>query len=403
MDYLGVNYDFQDNVYLISNIVPASTLTPPPTGTATPASLTATDGATTVSLNWAANTDAISGYNVYRAPAGSSAFQKLTASLLTAPGFTDSTVTAGASYTYQVTAVGALGESTPAATTITHAGGTVGTPVMPTGLKGTDVPTGIFLDWQPNPGNVIGYNLYRAEVPGHPYVKLNTSPITNTAFDDTGAAMGSTYSYRLTAVYPNGESGNVELTVGHTMAPVVPGPFVATDIGSPGIAGNIAIAAANTGYDVTGSGADVATSPDQLQFAQHAHTGDFDVKVRLAAFNAADPFAKAGLMVRQTLGADSRDVYIMATPGSQGFRFGFRKVTGAQTSIGRGGSVSYPNTWVRLRRSGSTFTGYYSSDGITWHQLGTVNLLMPTTLYFGLAVTSHSNGATATAQFRDMG
>jgi len=69
---------------------------------------------------------------------------------------------------------------------------------------------------------------------------------------------------------------------------------------------------------------------------------------------------------------------------------------------GTTGAVSYPNTWLRLKRVGGSFYGYRSSDGANWFEIGTRTVSLPQTLYFGMAVTSHNTLATAKAQFRNL-
>jgi hypothetical protein len=60
MDYLGINYDYQDNVYVVQNMRPM-----PP---AAPAGLTAAGQPSGVALDWAdvAGAPLLAGYNVYR-------------------------------------------------------------------------------------------------------------------------------------------------------------------------------------------------------------------------------------------------------------------------------------------------------------------------------------------------
>ena len=55
--------------------------------------------------------------------------------------------------------------------------------------------------------------------------------------------------------------------------------------------------------------------------------------------------------------------------------------------------------WVRLVRSGNTFTGYSSADGVTWTQVGSINLTMASSATAGLAVTAHNNSVLNTATF----
>jgi hypothetical protein len=56
--------------------------------------------------------------------------------------------------------------------------------------------------------------------------------------------------------------------------------------------------------------------------------------------------------------------------------------------------------WVRIVESGATFTAFISPDGNSWTQDGSsVTLILPTTFYVGLVLTSHSDGQLATAHF----
>jgi hypothetical protein len=70
-----------------------------------------------VTLSWQAPADSsvpVAGYNNYRAPSGSTTFQRLNSSIDTETTYVDSTVQGGLSYTYYVTSVSSAGvESTP--------------------------------------------------------------------------------------------------------------------------------------------------------------------------------------------------------------------------------------------------------------------------------------------------
>jgi fibronectin type 3 domain-containing protein len=82
-----------------------------------------TGTAHSVTLTWQAPSPAggsgtISGYNIYRSPSSTATYTKLNTALTTGLTYTDSNVSAGASYTYCVTTVDSLAEesacSTPA-------------------------------------------------------------------------------------------------------------------------------------------------------------------------------------------------------------------------------------------------------------------------------------------------
>jgi hypothetical protein len=111
------------------------------------------------------------------------------------------------------------------------------------------------------------------------------------------------------------------------------------------------------------------------------------------------------LMARESLAGNARNLFIRTygDPGS-GYRFASRNSTGGATvSNGSGGTNGFPNAWIRLTRVGNVFTGYASTDGVTWTQIGSaVTMSLPSTIYLGLAVSSRSASATSTVQFRDI-
>ena len=55
--------------------------------------------------------------------------------------------------------------------------------------------------------------------------------------------------------------------------------------------------------------------------------------------------------------------------------------------------------WVRVVRSGNTFSGYYAPDGVNWVSLGTQTISMAQSVYVGLGVSSDSSTVLATAVF----
>src|SRR6185369_3696257 len=55
--------------------------------------------------------------------------------------------------------------------------------------------------------------------------------------------------------------------------------------------------------------------------------------------------------------------------------------------------------WVKVVRSGSTFTGFQSVDGTTWVQVGSDTISMSGTVYIGLALSAHNNTALNTSTF----
>src|SRR5262249_25276068 len=127
----------------------------------------------------------------------------------------------------------------------------------------------------------------------------------------------------------------------------------------------------------------------------------FDVKVRLAGLSLADVWAKAGLMARESTAAGSAFAAALASPGAGGAFFESRVVTSSTATTAGSFPVNYPNTWLRLQRAGTFFTGYAGLDGTTWTPLGSMTASLANVLLVGFAVSSHTNAVAVTAQFRD--
>jgi chitodextrinase len=178
--------------------------------------------------------------------------------------------------------------------------------------------------------------------------------------------------------------------------------FVGVDVGNPALAGQTAVIAPGSAYDLTAAGRDIYARSDQFHYAFMVQTGDFDLRVRVASLGAVNEWSKAGLMARESMAAGSREVSVFATPAG-GYEFQYRATTGGIVqkvdSVAR---VSYPNTWVRLKRIGNQFASYTSDDGLAWTPLGTTTLAVPATSFLGMALTSHDVTKTVLAQFRDL-
>jgi hypothetical protein len=59
--------------------------------------------------------------------------------------------------------------------------------------------------------------------------------------------------------------------------------------------------------------------------------------------------------------------------------------------------------WLRVARSGSTFTAAYSTDGGTWTALGSASVSMPADVLVGMAVSSGDAGASVAGTFQSFG
>ena len=129
------------------------------------------------------------------------------------------------------------------------------------------------------------------------------------------------------------------------------------------------------------------------------------VTARVTAMDNTNPWAKAGVAIRNDLtgaGASPGYAVMVVTPGN-GVAFQWdANGNGYLDSSSTVGGVRAP-AWVRLVRTGSQVSGYYSTDGSTWTKVGpTVDLAgVAETQDAGLIATSHAAGVTGQFSFSD--
>jgi uncharacterized repeat protein (TIGR03806 family) len=177
----------------------------------------------------------------------------------------------------------------------------------------------------------------------------------------------------------------------------LPPPWQDQDVGNVGLAGNASFADGT--FTIQASGDDIWNNADAFHFVYQPMNGDGQIVARVLNVQNTDGWAKAGTMIRETLAANSRQA-IMLIAADQGASFERRlNIGGPSTDNSVGlGSIFAPY-WVKLVRSGSTFTGYRSSDGVNWILVGSDTITMTATVYVGLAVTAHDNSVLNTSSF----
>jgi regulation of enolase protein 1 (concanavalin A-like superfamily) len=224
---------------------------------------------------------------------------------------------------------------------------------------------------------------------------VDTSSPYSAVWSSVGAG-----SYALTAkATDNGgaitTSSTVNITVSGT--PVLPSPWQSSDIGSVTPAGSATYSSGT--FTVKGAGADIWDVADAFQYVYQPVNGNVEIIARVASLTNTNAWAKAGVMVRETLAANSKHAFAAATP-SNGVALQSRSTTGG-TSANVGAASTIP-VWLKLNRSGNVFTASRSADGVTWTTTGSVTISMTTSVYVGLAVTSHANGTLTTAAFSNV-
>jgi hypothetical protein len=212
-----------------------------------------------------------------------------------------------------------------------------------------------------------------------------------------------------TSSKPNAVSGSRSV-------PARPSAHLANrDIGSPQLAGFAR--PVETGWDLTAGGVDIWKKADQFHFVFQDISGDFDIAVRVESFTPAHLYSKAGLMVRESLNADSAHLMflVFADNAPRNNNFGayemqFRPAAGADCQgiypIVRPPAppefpAVFPNSWLRVTRRGNQFSAFASTDGKSWKRYAEKVLPLASTVKVGPALTSHNPPVAAGAAFRD--
>jgi VCBS repeat-containing protein len=201
------------------------------------------------------------------------------------------------------------------------------------------------------------------------------------------------YEITLTVTDSSGLKNTRRVNVNITPSTSWPSPWVTQDIGNVGVAGSASYS--NDTFTVKGSGADIWGTDDSFRYVYRPLSGNNEIIARVVDVQNTDPWAKAGLMIRETLAPDSPHASIYLTPGN-GVAFQRRTSTGGTSTHTPGSSATAPR-WVRLSRSGNTFKAYESADGLSWTLVGTDVINMASSVYIGLAVLSHDNSALCTS------
>ena len=159
-------------------------------------------------------------------------------------------------------------------------------------------------------------------------------------------------------------------------------------------------------FTMTGSGADIWTidsvEADEFHFAYKTLTGQGSIVARVDSIENTHVWAKAGVMIRETLNPDSAHA-MMIVSATSGVAFQRRPETGG-TSVGNTVADLAAPYWVKIERDlAGNFTASSSANGSTWQMVGVAEpISMGTNVYIGLAATSHDAALTCQAVFSNV-
>ncbi|MFT3785843.1 MAG: right-handed parallel beta-helix repeat-containing protein [Tepidisphaeraceae bacterium] len=161
----------------------------------------------------------------------------------------------------------------------------------------------------------------------------------------------------------------------------LPTPWLEAMVGSPLESGSATLSGGT--MQLAGSGSVGGTS-DQFRYAFQPLSGDGYVIARVTSIGSPD--ALAGITIRQSLSAGSPFAQMVARQDGS-TRFQFRLSSNARVYERPASAAA---SWLKVTRIRNMLTGYASTDGQSWTQVGTETLVMGIGVTVGLFVSSQS-------------
>ena len=167
----------------------------------------------------------------------------------------------------------------------------------------------------------------------------------------------------------------------------LPVPWLGKDVGSVGKVGIDSFS--NGSFTLQGSGTDIGGTSDSFNYVYQTLQGDGQIVARVASIQNTAVEAKAGVMIRESLAANSR--YVMVRYKSNEHTASLRRNNPGEATITGLGDSQILQRWQRIVRRGNQFSTYQSADGTNWLLIETVTVNMPSSVLFGIAVTAANN------------
>jgi len=171
-------------------------------------------------------------------------------------------------------------------------------------------------------------------------------------------------------------------------------PLVDIDVGVAPHAGAMQSDGTDS-YLLSSAGGDIWAGADSFNYLYEPLNGNGQIVARVSGVQGTNAFAKAGVMVRETLDPSSRNAMMLVTL-NQGAFFQWRSVAGGSSDRTISNTNVVSPYWVKIVRNGEWIGGYSSPNGVDWILVNweTINGLN-SQVYVGLAVSGGGSFTTA--------
>jgi regulation of enolase protein 1 (concanavalin A-like superfamily) len=263
-------------------------------------------------------------------------------------------------------------------------------PAAPTNITLTaPTPGQVTITWTDNSTNEGQFQILRS-TDNVTFPVVGTTGPNVTSFEDTTVTGGTTYYYQVRAVNVYGASpytGSLSITT------PVGAVWELRDIGPVGVAGSNTSGADSIA--VSGAGADVWGSQDSFRYVYRAVQGDVTVEAQVGSFAATQGWARAGVMIRESLDPTARNVFGFVTHDTL-VAAQYRPTT---PTILKAAYYDSRPQWIRLVKTAGRVSVQTSVNYSTWTEIAAYDFPLGQTFYVGFAVCSHDTSQLATAVF----
>ena len=168
------------------------------------------------------------------------------------------------------------------------------------------------------------------------------------------------------------------------LANTLPLPWNVDRLGSETLVGGATYNSGN--YNVTGSGL-LAATEDEANFGWQTLTADGEISARVKKLDTTGSSPFVGLMIRESLAANSREIFIGVSSDAN-YRWFRRTSTGGSSAKSTVKNSTPTTIWLRLVRKANVITAYRSANGTSWTKVGSTTITLPKNCYIGMSVSS---------------
>lgn len=162
----------------------------------------------------------------------------------------------------------------------------------------------------------------------------------------------------------------------------LPEPWQSDDVGSVRLPGRARFASGR--FHVKAAGTNLWGDSDSFHFVFQTVQDTTEIVARVTQLQLTDPWARAGVMMRESLAAGSRHVFLGVT-AARGGVLQWRDRLGEETGVRLERGIFVP-CWLKLKREADVFTALSSPNGKQWRVVEKIHLNAARELYVGLGV-----------------